>query len=317
MTSSTDGGAHAVPTASTPQRAPVLSAPLGVRPEPFAAYTTPEFWDDPHISGQMLAAHLAPGVDAASRNHAFIDRAASWLVAEHGLGEDARVLDLGCGPGLYATRLARAGADVVGLDISRRSIEHATGVAQAEGLSDRARFAVANYLADDLGGPFDLALLAFEDLNVLSPEQRRTLLGKIAAALAPGGVLVADVTSAARFAGEGDGIRSAGAGEGTRSGENLDGGFWAEPPYHGVNETWVYPELRLVLERFVITQGDTTREFWNWMQCLTPAEVTAELAAAGFGAPTLFGDLTGAPYAEDSPTFAFAATTAPAPGATR
>ena len=56
------------------------------RPEPLSVYATPEFWDDPHISAQMLAHHLDPGTSAASRTHEFIDRSVDWLCA---------VLDLG------------------------------------------------------------------------------------------------------------------------------------------------------------------------------------------------------------------------------
>ena len=33
------------------------------RPEPFSAYTTPEFWDDAHISQRMLDHHLDPTLD--------------------------------------------------------------------------------------------------------------------------------------------------------------------------------------------------------------------------------------------------------------
>ncbi len=42
------------------------------------------------------------------------------------LGPGRRVLDLGCGPGLYARRLEAAGADVTGVDLSRVSIGPST-----------------------------------------------------------------------------------------------------------------------------------------------------------------------------------------------
>lgn len=40
------------------------------------------------------------------------------------------------------------------------------------------------------------------------------------------------------------------------------------------------------------------------MHCLTPGQVAAELAGAGFGEPAVFGDVAGSPYAEESPGFA-------------
>lgn len=46
-----------------------------------------KFWDDEDISKGMLEAHLDPNWDAATRKP-------KWL--------DKFLLDLGCGPGLYA-----------------------------------------------------------------------------------------------------------------------------------------------------------------------------------------------------------------------
>lgn len=268
----------------------------GQRPEPFSAYTTPDMWDDPHISAQMLNAHLDPDLEAASRRHDFIDRGVEWIIVSLDLRPGARALDLGCGPGLYACRLARRRISVYGIDVSRRSVDYARAAAATQNLD--ASFAVANYLTDDLGGPYDLALLAYEDYCVLSPQQRRRLLEKVAAALAPGGWFAMDVTSPARFAAEHDAIVRA---------SNLMGGFWAPTPYEGVHETWTYPQLRLILDRFTITTQDDTRQYWNWTQCLTPEEVATELRAGGFQPPSIFGDLTGAPYDPESQTFAVVA----------
>jgi len=270
--------------------------PSSPRPAPFSAYTTPEFWDDPHVSAQMLALHLDPDASAASRPHAFVDRSVAWLVAELGLRAGDRVLDLGCGPGVYAHRLARRGVRALGLDASHRSVEHARAVADAEGLP--AEFRVANYLVDDLGREHDAALLLYEDFCALSPAQRGGLLRRTREALRPGGAFVMDVTAAPRFATEHPGARHE---------RDLDGGFWALPPYEGTHETWTYPELRLVLDRYTITKDGRTRQFWNWLHCLTREEVADELVAAGLLPTRVVGDLTGAPYDPTSPVLAVVA----------
>jgi SAM-dependent methyltransferase len=88
------------------------------RPVLFARHSAP-FWDDPHISRQLLAAHLDPRTDAASRRPDTIDRSVAWLANQLELRPFNRVLDLGCGPGLYAERLAGLGLSVTGVDISR------------------------------------------------------------------------------------------------------------------------------------------------------------------------------------------------------
>ncbi|AEE47678.1 SAM-dependent methyltransferase [Cellulomonas fimi] len=266
------------------------------RPAPFSAFTTPAFWDDPHVAQQMLACHLDPGSALASRPHDVIARSVGWMVDELGLVRGSRVLDLGCGPGLYASRLARRGVVTHGVDVSRLSVAHAREVAAREALP--ATFDVGDYLEADLGGPYDAALLVYEDFCVLSPEQRGLLLGRTFTALRPGGAFVMDVTADRRFDEVQPGVVEA---------ADLDGGFWADPPYLGTHETWTYPEEHLVLDRYTIATDRSVRQFWNWMQCLTPAQVAAELATGGFGPPDLWGDLTGAPYDPDARSFAVVA----------
>src|SRR5512141_801858 len=92
------------------------------------------FWDDPHISKQMLDAHLNPTMDAASRRPETIDHSVKWLRETLGLKPGDSLLDLGCGPGLYASRFARAGFRVTGMDYSHRSIEYATQYATEHNL---------------------------------------------------------------------------------------------------------------------------------------------------------------------------------------
>ncbi|MBN8657144.1 MAG: SAM-dependent methyltransferase, partial [Anaerolineae bacterium] len=52
---------------------------LQQRPAPFES-GEPLFWNDPHISTQMLLAHLDPTIDAASRNPETIDRSVRWIM---------------------------------------------------------------------------------------------------------------------------------------------------------------------------------------------------------------------------------------------
>ncbi len=113
------------------------------KPEPFTP-GEPLFWNDPHISSQMLRFHLDPDIEAASRHPQTIDRAVVWLIDTLSLKQGDSVLDLGCGPGLYTSRLARAGLQVTGVDYSRRSIEYATGYANENHLDITYRY--ENYL---------------------------------------------------------------------------------------------------------------------------------------------------------------------------
>ncbi|MGH9175344.1 MAG: class I SAM-dependent methyltransferase, partial [Vicinamibacterales bacterium] len=58
-------------------------------------------WDDPAFSRRMLAEHLSEAHDHASRRAATIDDHVDWIERVPLEGRRARILDLGCGPGLY------------------------------------------------------------------------------------------------------------------------------------------------------------------------------------------------------------------------
>lgn len=83
------------------------------KPELYSSDLEP-FWDDPHISKKMLEAHLNPSWDAVSYNNK-IDHIVDWIVNYLNIKESARILDLGCGPGLYCTRFSQHGLDVYGV----------------------------------------------------------------------------------------------------------------------------------------------------------------------------------------------------------
>jgi SAM-dependent methyltransferase len=92
----------------------------------------------------------------------------------------ARVLEYGCGNGSHAPDLVRAGARVVGIDISPVAIEQATARARAEGLENGLTFQVMD--AEQVDFPdasFDLVcgsgILHHLDLNRAYAEIARVL----------------------------------------------------------------------------------------------------------------------------------------------
>lgn len=66
------------------------------------APSTAAFWADSHISKGMLEAHLNKELDSATRNHSFVRRSAQWISELAPVSQYPRLLDLGCGPGIYA-----------------------------------------------------------------------------------------------------------------------------------------------------------------------------------------------------------------------
>ncbi|HEX2883534.1 MAG TPA: methyltransferase domain-containing protein [Candidatus Limnocylindria bacterium] len=266
------------------------------RPAPYEGLDIEGLWTDPHISEQMLRYHLDPSVDAASRSPEVIERSVAWLARSFDLGPGRRVVDLGCGPGLYAARLARSGASVTGVDFSARSIEHARETAEREGSS--VSYAVADYLEWEPGDPYDLALMIYCDYGAMGPDQRRRLLERVRALLAPGGAFVFDVDSMAAFEDREEAVAYA---------PRLMDGFWSAQPYYGFLNTFVYPTERASLDRYVIVEADRTRMFSTWVTYFDPEPLETELGAAGFRIDRLLADVAGAPYDPAAHEFAVVA----------
>ena len=105
---------------------------INARPKPFQYYTASDLWTDEHTSKQMLAFHLNGDIDISSRKTQFINRSVEWIVSEFDISSESKVADFGCGPGLYASRLAKYGAQVTGIDFSARSIEYAKQAAAGD-----------------------------------------------------------------------------------------------------------------------------------------------------------------------------------------
>ena len=266
------------------------------RPEPFAEYTARELWTDPHTAGQMLAYHLNETVDVASRNRAFLDRSAEWIVSHFGLGAGATVADFGCGPGLYAQRLARAGLNVTGVDFSANSLQYAREMAADEGLD--IDYVEADYLGFETNRRFDLVMMIMCDFCALSLDQRASLLRKFRSMLADGGAVLLDVYSPKMFEARHETATWA---------PNFMDGFWSPREYFGFLNTFKYDDERLLLDKYTIVERDGIRRFYSWLQCFTLQDVESECADCGLQVVENWGDVAGAAYDPDATEFAVVA----------
>jgi 2-polyprenyl-3-methyl-5-hydroxy-6-metoxy-1,4-benzoquinol methylase len=157
------------------------------RPQPWAEGEKIP-WDEPGFSQRMLAEHLSQAHDAASRRFDLLDAQVRWI-HEQVLGrKTTHILDLGCGPGLYASRLARLGHTCTGIDFSPASVAYAQESAARAGL--RCTYQLADIRQAEYGAGFGLVMLLFGEFNVFRREDARLILGKAHAALHPGGRLL-------------------------------------------------------------------------------------------------------------------------------
>ncbi|MFF5159083.1 class I SAM-dependent methyltransferase [Streptomyces sp. NPDC000348] len=186
----------------------------------------------------------------------------------HGAGR--RVLDLGCGTGRDAAHLHGAGREVTGADLSGAMLAHA-----------RDHHPGPEYVRADLHG-FDLGQGAFDAVVCLDSallychtnEQLDGFLSSCRRALAPGGLLVAEMRNGAYFLGRTDLLDTPRSNEFT----------WRGTVHRSVTTLTVDRTEQLLRRRRVWTADDGSepveqRSAWR---LLFPQELRHLLAAHGF-----------------------------------
>ncbi|EAO8404026.1 methyltransferase domain-containing protein [Salmonella enterica] len=146
-------------------------------------------WEELAFSQRMLENHLSQDHDWASRRQIVIEQQVGWIARQLLVG--ARILDIGCGPGLYTHLLAERGYCCTGVDFSPASIEWARQQAQTAGLSiDYIRQDIRTYWPET---QFEFIMMTFGELNVFSATDAQTLISRCARWLVPGGRLLVEV----------------------------------------------------------------------------------------------------------------------------
>jgi SAM-dependent methyltransferase len=232
-------------------------------------------WNDPTFSARMLREHLDESHGAASRQAAERTAQLDWLWARLALAPGGRLLDLTCGPGLYAVPLAQRGLAVTGVDFGPASIAHARQLAEAAGVAGRCAFVEADVRDyEPEAGAFDAALFLYGQLAVFPRHEAAALLAKAGRALRPGGRLVVELLDPARIDKKDSTWWFAD-----------DKGLWGDRPFLHLGERRWDAAERASVERFTTLDLATggLSEIVLCDQSYEVAEMTGLLRAAGFG----------------------------------
>jgi 2-polyprenyl-3-methyl-5-hydroxy-6-metoxy-1,4-benzoquinol methylase len=142
-------------------------------------------WTDEYISKILLASHLDESSDGASRINNSRIKIINWI--NNKIGNNSKIIDLGCGPGLYSYELGKIGHNVFGIDFNKESINYAK---KNKCIKNYVEYKHGNYLTEDFGMNYDVALMIYCDFGALLPGEQKELLEKIRNGLSGKGLFI-------------------------------------------------------------------------------------------------------------------------------
>ena len=240
-------------------------------------------WNDPDFSRRMLKEHLSQKHDAASRRTPTIKKHVDWIHRFVLDGKPSRILDLGCGPGLYSARLAALGHACHGIDFGPASIEYAVDHAP-----ENCSYTLGDVRTTDFGSGYDLVMFIFGEFNVFKPEDARLILSKANAALNPGGKILLEPHTF-------DAVYEIGNQPATWY--SAEDKLFAEEPHLCLMESFWDEDLSVTIERYIIVDaasGEVTR-YSSSMQAYEDDELAEMLTQLGFQNPEFHPSLRGKP----------------------
>ncbi|MDZ5723283.1 class I SAM-dependent methyltransferase, partial [Bacillus sp. SXabc123] len=265
---------------------------IAKNPEPFERGTQ-EIWLDPDRADFVLKSHFDENIPGGSRESGFIDETVDFINKVAPVEKYKKIIDLGCGPGLYSQNLAMKGYDVVGVDFNKKSIEYAISEAKKRDLSiDYWNEDITNI---EIENEFDLALLIYQIYCVFSPENRKKILSNVHRGLKSGGLVLLDVLSETSY---------------EKFPQNL---MWSlsrkensfsDKKFLSLYASIKYPN-KVTLAKNILVFGNGEIVNYNyWNQHFSIESLEKEVNDAGFTLEKVYADVNGEDYVNNSEFFA-------------
>jgi SAM-dependent methyltransferase len=230
-------------------------------------------WDEPAFSQRMLSEHLSQDHDAASRRFEIIDQHVDWIHRSLLKEQPSRLLDLGCGPGFYVSRLARLGHTCTGVDFSPASVAYAQK-------QDQENNTGCTYIHHDLrtfdyGSGYDLVMLIYGEFNTFLKPIARAILIKARKALKDDGCLLIELNSYSCL--HGFGLTAP-------DWHTSLGGLFSDRPHLFLEESFWNEELQAATRRMYVIDPSSgeVQQLADNHQAYTEAELRVMAEECGF-----------------------------------
>ena len=209
------------------------------------------------------------------------DRQVNFLIRELDLASPLRILDLACGFGRHANRLAALGHEVTGIDLMPGFLEIARMDAARRGVN--VTYMQGDMREIDFQEAFDLVLLLFTAFGYFDDAQNLRVLENVRRALKPGGRLVFDLNNRDVLV------------------KNLFPFFVQDKGGDLMIDRTTFDSRtgRMVNKRIVIRNGKR-KDLPYTVRLYNPTEIRTLLGQAGFSNARLYGNWDGEPLTSES-----------------
>jgi len=227
-------------------------------------------WTDDYISENLLKSHLDEKPGASLKGKEFKD-AIIWINSK--IKKNSRIVDMGCGPGLYSYELGKLGHYILGIDFNKKSIEYAN---EKKVIADKTEYRYGNFLKDSIDGKFDVAMIVCCEFGALIPTEQKITLKKIHDLLEEDGVFLVNCFTEKTIRVD------------YKEGKNwyISNGndFWNKEPYFLMEETKYFLQKSTVGRRYYIINQRTqeVKEFILWDQFYDKNSIKKLLEENGF-----------------------------------
>jgi len=228
------------------------------------------WWEEKYGNGDCL---LVDGVPCDWINDMSLD----FIYSELGLKPGTRVLDTGCGGGRITIGLAKKGALVTGIDLSRYQLDRARRA--AEGISG-VTLLEQDYHTMTFKEGFDAVISWSHSLGYGTREDDREAVRRMVEALVPDGKILIDMHNLARYR------------------TNHPGKRWEEQDTAFVltDNRFDETEQKFVFRDIIIPKdGGISREYTGSHLEYQPAEIKALLESVGVRRIEFYGDACAGP----------------------
>lgn len=255
-----------------------------------------DFWTDEYISEMILKQQLDPSYEGGSRLHSEIIDSVDFITSNIRISGFETLLDLGCGPGLYSSLFCKHVNNVIGIDISKPSLNYALTKAKNERLN--IEYILGNINEMNAFPKADIVLLVYSIFGCLSCEKRKELIIKINKCLPINGYFIFDVFSENSFNNQLE----------RRYWSIEEKGFWSPLSYLLLKQTIINSLQKEVLNRYIVIEESLKfKTFLFKEKYFNLLEVNNLLNAFGFTIDLSLGSLTGIPLSKTTKDIAIIA----------